>query len=212
MITTVTRLGYRLIVVSCLCAAYGASALQAQQTVPLTERVQILNVDSLYAGMWVYYSRGYKDRAEAIGRQITASNQFYEESLGIDVDIRVALLDTVDHQRASISLPYGLPFISGGIAVLPADLTTGAVVDMYAPFESTASAEILADLREAGFSYAEANRRMVDLIGLHEIGHAQVTAWGSMQGSAGLTSSWRRISHTRICRGTSPQTLSSGTG
>jgi len=91
MITTVTRLGYRVIAVSFLCAAYGASALQAQQTVPLTERVQILNVDSLYAGMWVYYSRGYKDRAEAIGRQITASNQFYEESLGIDVDIRVAL-------------------------------------------------------------------------------------------------------------------------
>ena len=178
MITTVTRLGYRVIAVSFLCAAYGASALQAQQTVPLTERVQILNVDSLYAGMWVYYSRGYKDRAEAIGRQITASNQFYEESLGIDVDIRVALLDTVDHQRASISLPYGLPFISEGIAVLPADLATGAVVEMYAPFESTASAEILADLREAGFSYAEANRRMVDLIGLHEIGHAQVTAYG----------------------------------
>ena len=164
--------------VTYLNTGYGANTLKAQQTVPLIEHVRNLSPDSLYAGMWVYYSSKYKDRAESIGHQIVASNRFYQENLGIVVDIRVAVLDSVDHQRASINLPYGLPFIRNSFVVMPADLTTGAVIDMYAPFESTASAEILADLREAGFSYADANRRMVDLIGLHEIGHAQVTAFG----------------------------------
>jgi|GEM_PF-650265 len=162
---------------SYLHSAFEDFTLQSQQTVPLTERIRNLQLDSLYAGVWVDYSRNHKDRAETIGRQIAGSNKYYQESLGIDVDIRVALLDSVDHQRANINIPYGIPFIDN-IVVMPADLSTGAVIESYAPFETTASAEILADLRDAGLSYADANRRMVDLIGLHEIGHAQVTAFG----------------------------------
>jgi hypothetical protein len=49
---------------------------------------------------------------------------------------------------------------------------------MYAPFETTASAAIVADLQGVGLSYEDAKRQMVDLIGLHEIGHAQVYAYG----------------------------------
>lgn len=144
------------------------------------ERIQQLEVDSLEAGLWVYYSQGYEDRAEAIGRQIAASNTFHRDSLGVNADIRVALLDPTDFERAAFEdgYPYGLPFIDDGVAVLPADLESGAVIEMYAPFETTASAEILADLQEVGLSYEDAKRRMVDLIGLHEIGHAQVYAYG----------------------------------
>jgi len=144
------------------------------------ERIQQLGVDSLEAGLWVYYSQDYKDRAEAIGRQITASNSFHRDSLGVNVDIRVALLDPTDFERASFEpgYPYGLPFIGDQVAVLPADLKSGAVIEMYAPFETTASAAVLADLQEVGLSYDDARRQMVDLIGLHEIGHAQVYAYG----------------------------------
>ena len=178
MARSITRLSSTVLAAACLCAALGESALQAQQAVPLSERVRLLNLDTLQSGLWVFYSHGYEDRAEAVGRLIAASNSFHRESLGVDVEIRIALLDTVDHRRASIDLPYGLPFINDGIAVLPADRTTGAVVEMNAQFEATASSEILADLREAGISYDEATRQMVDLIGLHELGHAQVTAYG----------------------------------
>jgi hypothetical protein len=144
------------------------------------ERIQQLEVDSLEAGLWVYYSQGYEDRAEAIGRHIAASNTFHRDSLGVNADIRVALLDPTDFERAAFEpgYPYGLPFIGDEVAVLPADLTSGAVIEMYAPFETTVSAEVLADLQEVGLSYEDAGRQMVDLIGLHEIGHAQVYAYG----------------------------------
>ncbi len=127
-------------------------------------------VDSLYAGFWVYYTPGYEDRAEAVGRRIAASNAFFRDSLRVEVDLRIALLDPEDYQRASFEhgQPYGLPFVIDGVAVLPADLNTGAVLEMYAPFEDTASEEVLAALRPVGLTYAEANRAMVDLIGLHE--------------------------------------------
>ena len=144
------------------------------------ERIQQLKLDSLDAGLWVYYSRGYEDRARAIGRQVAASNVFYRDSLSADVNIRVALLDPADFERAGFDhgLPYGLPYIDDGIAVLSADLSSGAVIEMYAPFETTASAGIIAELQAVGLTYEIAKRRMVDLIGLHEIGHAQVYAYG----------------------------------
>lgn len=175
---------YALLSIACFIACFiaclfvGAGPAQAQEDAPLSERIRLLDLDSLDAGLVVYHSSGYGDRAEAIGRQIAASNAFYRDSLGAEVEIRVALLDPADHERASTGLPYGLPFIDDHMAVLPADLGSGAVIEMYAPFETTASPEILASLQAVELSYEEAKRHMVDLIGLHEIGHAQVSAYG----------------------------------
>jgi hypothetical protein len=171
-----------LLCVALLSIAGGVGPVWAQNEEGPTdfERIRQLKLDSLDAGLWVYYSRGYEDRARAIGRQVSASNVFYRDSLKADADIRVALLDPADFERAGFvhGLPYGLPYIDDGIAVLPADLASGAVIEMYAPFETTASAKIVADLQAVGLSYELAKRRMVDLIGLHEIGHAQVYAYG----------------------------------
>jgi hypothetical protein len=168
------------VVLLCLVGGVGPAWAQDEDGPSTFERIQQLEVDSLEAGLWVYYSHGYEDRAEAIGRQIAASNTFHRDSLGVNADIRVALLDPTDFERAAFEpgYPYGLPFIDDEVAVLPADLKSGAVIEMYAPFETTASAEILADLQKIGLSYEDAKRQMVDLIGLHEIGHAQVYAYG----------------------------------
>ena len=163
--------------VMCVCAFATTDHARAQDADSLFERVRQLGVDSLNAGLWVYHSAGFEDRAEHIGRRIAASNAFYRDSLGADVEIRIALLDPSDHERASTGLPYGLPFIDDGVTILPADLASGAVIEMYSPFEATAAPEVLADLEEVGFTYGEAKRHMVDLIGLHEIGHAHVTAF-----------------------------------
>jgi hypothetical protein len=157
-----------------------ANRAQAQSDSSILEHVRMLEVDSLHSGFWVYYTADYEDRAEAIGGQVAASNAFFRDSLGVDVDIRIALLDPADFQRAAFGngYPYGLPFVDNAVAVLPADLNSGAVLEMYAPFESTASEKTVAALRAVGLTYAEASRMMVDLIGLHEIGHVQVSAFG----------------------------------
>lgn len=143
----------------------------------LQKRVKSLKLDSLQSGLWVFYSNGHASRAEKIGRQIAASNSFYKDSLGITVNIQVGLLDTVDFGRISSPLPYGLPHISDGMAVMPANLSKGAVRDMYAPFETTASEDIQVEFKSIGYSFGEALDVMIDLIGLHEIGHAQITSF-----------------------------------
>jgi len=169
------------LLLSLLVSMDGIAKRASGQAEPsILERIQRLEVDSLHAGIWVYHSQGYADRAEAVGRQIAASNLFFQESLGAGAEIGIALLDATDYERASFpdGYPYGLPFIDDAVAVMPADLTSGAVIEMYAPFESTASAEVVASLQAVELTYAEAKSVMVDLIGLHEVGHAQVSAYG----------------------------------
>jgi hypothetical protein len=153
------------------------SQATAQEQISLADRVKQLQLDSTYTGLWVYYSAGHELRAVSLGEKFAASNAFYSRQLGIEVEIIVALLDTVDYQRISPVFPYGLPFISGRTAVMPADLSTGAVREMYLPYEATVSDEIRSDLRANGYTFREAVNLMIDLIGLHEIGHSQIWAY-----------------------------------
>lgn len=151
---------------------------QGEQHLTMYERIKQMELDSLYAGLWVYYPEGYAERAGVIGRRISASDQFYSDSLGVEVQISIALLDPEHYDRGGFMNPYGLPFISGGITVMPADLRSGAVIDMFSPFEEALTADNIEMLQKAGFTYGEAKQMMVDLIGLHEIGHEQVRAFG----------------------------------
>jgi hypothetical protein len=129
-------------------------------------------LDSTDIGATLYYSNGYLSRGIHISKQIERVKMFYFDSLGIEVEIKLALLDTVDYAKLSLGVPYGLPFVNNGIAVLPADTSIGAVKSMYAPFANS-DEEMIENLREAGFEYKDALNLMVDLIGLHELGHVQ---------------------------------------
>jgi hypothetical protein len=96
----------------------------------------------------------------------------------VKVDVGLALLSPDDF-RAAFPGPYGMPFVAGRqIAVLPADLTQGVVVDTYRRLEATASPEVLERLRREGLSFDAAVRLMADLVGLHEVGHVQTEALG----------------------------------
>ncbi len=143
----------------------------------LSGRVLALGLDSTRAGVTLYYSEGYKARGEMISEAVENARLFYLDSLGIDVSLKVALLDTADFTRVSPGNPYGLPFINDGVIMLPADTSLGAVKSMFAPFGDKASAEVISNLNDIGFTYAAAVNHMVDLIGLHEIGHAQAWAY-----------------------------------
>lgn len=154
------------------------SAQTEQKQLTLLEKVQNLKLDSTNVGELVYYSKGYLDRAELMSKQIENAKLFYSDSLNIDVQIKIALLDTTDYNSISTGLPYGLPFVNSGLIFQPADISIGAVKEMYAPFESTASQELISNLKNAGFEYKDALNFMVDLIGLHEIGHTLVYSYG----------------------------------
>ena len=160
----------------------GASTRAEAQDSTLTnlDRVRALGLDSLDAGYRVFYSDGYAERAAEMGRLVAASNAFYVDSIGVDVEqLFIALLDPTDYQRAALpgGFPYGLPFVNDRVVVQPADLSVGLVRDAYAPYETTASRSLVARLGSVGLSYAEALPVMFDAIALHEIGHVQVYAY-----------------------------------
>lgn len=154
------------------------SAQTEQKQLTLAEEVQNLKLDSTNAGELVYYSKGYSERAELISKQIEKARLLYLDSLGIDVQIKIALLDTVDYAKVTTGLPYGMPFVNSRLIFQPADTSIGAVKSMYAPFANTASQEIISNLKNVGFEYSDALNFMVDLIGLHELGHTQIYSYG----------------------------------
>lgn len=151
---------------------------EEKKVLSLSEQVQALNLDSTDIGVKLYYSQGYLERGIQISKQIENARLFYLDSLSIDARIRIALLDTTDYAKVSTGIPYGLPFVRNGFVMLPADNSIGAVKSMYAPFANTASQEIISNLNNAGFEYKDALNFMVDLIGLHELGHTQVYSYG----------------------------------
>ncbi len=149
------------------------SAQTEQKQLSLAKRVQNLKLDSTVIGELVFYSKGYLERGESISKQIKKSIMFYSDSLEINGQVEIALLDTTDYNKTSPNIPYGLPFVNDGLIFLPADTSVGAVKDMYAPFAETASEEIISNLKNVGYEYSDALNSMVDLIGLHELGHVQ---------------------------------------
>ena len=144
-----------------------------QKPLSLAQKVQNLKLDSTEVGELAYYSEGYLDRAELISLEIERARKFYLDSLGIEVEVKIALLDINDYNKISHPIPYGLPFVNSRLIFLPADTSTGAVKNMYAPFSGSISEEAQSTLNNLGMDYGAALNRMVDLIGLHEIGHVQ---------------------------------------
>ena len=148
----------------------------AQKKLSLAKKVQNLKLDSTNVGELVYYSEGYLDRAELISIQLKKARTFYLDQLGIDVKVKIALLDTIDYHKVSHPIPYGMPFVNNKLIFLPADISTGAVIDMYAPFSNAISEEAKSNLKDLEMDFGNALNRMVDLIGLHELGHVQNSA------------------------------------
>jgi hypothetical protein len=109
---------------------------------------------------------------------MAASNDFFDRRLGVRVELRVALLDPADFARALPAAAYGMPFVRGGVAVLPANLESGAVVDAYQALRPTAPIHVIEDLQSQSLSFERAAQAMVDLVALHEFGHVQAESYG----------------------------------
>lgn len=145
------------------------------------DTIRALGLDSLAAGVTVYHSPGYRERAAAIGPMLYGALRFYADSLGVRTDFRLAVLDRDAWGRVSRH-PYGLPYVSSrkgvSVAVLPAD-GAGAVYDAYRAYEERLPPRIRDRVERLGLTWGQAARQMVDLVGLHEVGHAIAYAFGA---------------------------------
>ena len=123
-------------------------------------KVRSLNVDSLKSELTVYFTPGYKQRAEYLAGILTGANHFFKDSFGVEYDYYLAVLDETQWNELNSPYPYGMPWNNAFrpyVIFMPADISHGAVVDDLSNF----------------LERNDANK-YVDNIGFHEAGHTYV--------------------------------------
>ncbi len=170
------RLAAALVVAASLGAGTPAAAQERQPAGSELERIEALGLVTIQAGIPVLHVPGSGERAESVGSLMGDALRFFADSLGATADFRLALLGP-DEWRRVTRHPYGLPHVSTrngrSVAVLPAD-GGGVVHAEYARLEDRLSTRARDGLAAMGLEWDDAVRRMVDLVGLHEVGHVIV--------------------------------------
>lgn len=146
----------------------------------LLDRVRALGLRSARAGrLTTWFPPALQARAEALGALVDDAATFFHVQLGIDGQLHLAVL-TRAHWGALIRWqPYGIPGVAGRppVVFMPAGDDGLAAEDALALQPRVAPATLQA-LAAAGYSYEAASRRYVDLVGLHELGHAYARRYG----------------------------------
>jgi hypothetical protein len=141
--------------------------------------VRELGVPSFTNQVTVYYSKGHKKRAKELSGLVEAAMRFYEEKLKIKAELSVAVLTKADWERVVEGIPFGFPFVSATphVVLLPATYD-GEVVRLVTGLRRKASSATLKKIEKAGFTFEQGAEKLVDLIGLHELGHVLTHAYG----------------------------------
>jgi len=140
-----------------LIFALGTTSLLPQDEL---SAVRSLKVDSLKSELTVYFTSGYRQRAEYLAGILIEANHFFRDSLGVEYHYYLAVLDETQWNELNSPYPYGMPWNNAFrpyVIFMPADTSHGAVVDD------------LSNFLERG----DANK-YVDNIGFHEAGHTYV--------------------------------------
>jgi hypothetical protein len=141
--------------------------------------VRELGVPSFTHKVTVYYSRGHETRAKELSSLIEDAMRFYEDKLKIKPELSVAVLTKADWDRVVQQTPFGVPFVSPvpHVILLPAT-HDGEVVKLVTGLRGKASSATLKKIEKAGFTFEQGAEKLVDLIGLHELGHVLTHAYG----------------------------------
>ena len=68
--------------------------------------VRSLKVDSLNSELPVYFTPGYRQRAEYLAGILTETNHYFRDSLGVEYDYSLAVLDETQWNELNSPYPY----------------------------------------------------------------------------------------------------------
>lgn len=154
-----------------------ATPAAAQSAAPSPqEQVRGLGLDSLAGPLPVHYSATFAHRAGEVQQILREGARFFADSLGLQTTVRVALLAEPEWRRVS-PIPYGVPYVQGGVVFIPAT-GDGAISADFLRLEAGASPAVMAKVAQTGLSFGDNARRIGDLIGYHELGHGYTGAYG----------------------------------
>ncbi len=142
-------------------------------------RVVHLNLPVLPAPVTTYYADGAKARAERLQADVRDMNAFYQERLGVQADVTLAVLNSNQWARVN-PIPFGLPGVLGvpHVVFMPAH-SGGWTFHQMRAREGAIPADVLQDyLRTTQKTLEAASDDFVDFIALHELGHVLLMRYG----------------------------------
>lgn len=154
----------------------GAQQIQGQDYVA---RMKALGLPSLSGKVLAYYSPGYRQHAESLRAAIADMNAFFQERLGVQTNVVLALLDSKGWTDVTGNR-YGLPSIGGipTVILMPATSDSPAFGLMMARKEAVPPEMLQAFLKNNHTTFEAVADQFVDLIGFHELGHALTFNFG----------------------------------
>lgn len=176
----------KLLIAILLVAATAVPAAGQDPPVPLgaeardlLKGVQALGLESSRNVITVYYPKGHEEKALRLRTLIETAADFYDRELGVREKLHLAVLLPPEWGRLITWQPYGMPGVAGTppVAFLPATDDNLAANDAIA-IRASVSPGAISQIEGAGYSYDQASRRSVDLVGLHELGHTYARAFG----------------------------------
>jgi hypothetical protein len=127
----------------------------------------------------VFYPDQLEARALADRARVQGAMRFFADSLGVTPEITLGVLDRRTWESLGVPQPYGIPGVEGepSVAYVP------ATDDGLAATDALSIAAAVGDsarrlLAAAGTDWERAARSHVALVGLHELGHTLVSAYG----------------------------------
>lgn len=148
----------------------------AAQDLTVFQRLdQAKNLNVLSGNVPTFYSKGYEDQARGLQRVLRKATNFFSDSLGVNAQLHLALLDSTDWKVYSKYYPYGALWVSDDIPVafVPATRDVPLAHDYLTLKPKN---EELNWISEGEKSFEDAAARMIDLIAFHEVGHTYHSA------------------------------------
>lgn len=156
-----------------------APAPLGAEVADLLARVKAAGLESSRNLITVYYPAEHEAGALRLRSLVEDAMAYYDRSLGLRGELHLAVLTRAQWEKLITWQPYGIPGVAGEppVAFLPATDDGLAATDAIG-IRAGVSPETVKIIEAAGGTYDEAARRYVDLVGLHELGHAYTRRFG----------------------------------
>ena len=172
----------RALLVGILLSSFVSGSV-AQQRYSDREALLNLKLSNQPGEIPAYYSACCKSRALEVQAALEDGLHFYNEKLGIHLDLVVAVLDKKDWNRIldqrpdHIVPPYGMTYVPIDVAFIPAD-DDGVITQGLLAEKTHETAETRRLLESVHLGFDEAARRFIMHPILHELGHRLVIQYG----------------------------------
>lgn len=154
------------------------------------DEIRSLNLDSAKGSINTYYSKTAGIRALELRQLLQRAAIPMGDSLGVKLDLSLALLDK-EQWKQVMDKTYGLPTVRSGackrgggsftkpryIAIMPAAIN-GAAVDSWNILRDSLSSLSTKRLKDAGLTFEQGGKVLLDFIAIHELGHAYAMEFG----------------------------------